>query len=361
VRSFWLIFCALALYAQQPPATPSALLNTKQLLDSYSRSIQLMESTGVALPDLARAGAPLVESARQFSDNVRADPANADANYTFLANLRAFIALSDAVPKPFPFSEEAQKQLHELRDIEARLDAHFRALIDQKDRQLRNPDRDNRARYSEQNTRAGAPTPGKPRIVFLGDSITDFWHLNEYFPDRDFLNRGISGQITGQMLGRMESDVIRLQPAAVVVLGGTNDISRGVPLPTIEDNLAMIAELATYYKIKVLFSSVLPVSDYHKDVDPSYERTRTRPLATIRSLNDWLKAYCAKRNLVYLDYYSKLTDNSGFLKADLADDGLHPNSAGYRLMAPLALDAINKLTATGAPVPEQKRHKLFGK
>jgi len=360
VKWFALVLCAAALHAQ-PPATPSALLNTNQLLEAYARSIQLMESTGVALPDLAYAGAPLVERARQYSGNVRADPVNADANYAFLANLRAFIALSDAVPKPFPFSEEAQKQLHELRDIESRVEAHFRALIEQKDRQLRNPDRDNLARYSEQNTRIGPPVTGQPRIVFLGDSITDSWHLNEYFPDRDFVNRGISGQITGQMLGRMESDVIRLQPAAVLVLAGTNDIARGVPLPTIEDNLEMIAELATYYKIKVLFASVLPVSDYHQDVDPSYQRTRTRPLATIRALNDWLKTYCAKRNLVYLDYYSKLTDNSGFLKAGLADDGLHPNSAGYRLMAPVALEAINKLTAAGAPAPEQKKHKLFGK
>jgi lysophospholipase L1-like esterase len=318
-----------------------------------------MESTGVALPDLAHSGAPLIESARQFSDNVRSDPANADDNYAFLSNLRTFIALSDAVPKPFPFSEEAQKQLHELRDIEARLNAHFRALIVQKDRQLRIPDRDNLARYSDENTRAGASKPGKQRVVFLGDSITDFWHLNEYFPDRDFLNRGISGQITGQMLGRMESDVIRLQPDAVLVLGGTNDIARSVPLAAIEDNLAMIAELAGFYKIKVLFASVLPVSDYHKDVDPSYERTKTRPLATIGALNDWLKSYCAKRNLVYLDYYSKLMDGSGLLKADLADDGLHPNSAGYRLMAPIALDAINKLTAP-APVVVPKKRRFFG-
>ena len=359
MRWLWLPCAALSLFAQQPPETPSALLDTNQLLQTYSRSIQLMESTGVALPDLAHSGAPLIESARQLSDNVRADPANADADYAFLSNLRTFIALSDAVPKPFPFSEEAQKQLHELRDIEARLNAHFRALIAQKDRQLRNPDRDNLARYSDDNTRAASPKSGKPRVVFLGDSITDFWHLNEYFPDRDFVNRGISGQITGQMLGRMESDVIRLQPVAVLVLGGTNDIARGVPLAAIEDNLAMIAELASFYKIKVLFASVLPVSDYHKDADPNYERTKTRPLATIRALNDWLKSYCAKRNLVYLDYYSKLVDGSGLLKTDLADDGLHPNSAGYRLMAPVALDAINKLTAP-APVAEPKKRRFFG-
>jgi lysophospholipase L1-like esterase len=344
----------------QPPDASSALLNPNQLRESYTRAIQLMESTGIALPDLAHAGAPLVENARQFSDNVRADPANADANYAFLANLRAYVALSDAVPKPFPFSEEAQKQLHELRDLQARLESHFRALITQKDRQLRNPDRDNIARYLDDDSRIGPSKPGKPRVVFLGDSITDFWHLNEYFPDRDFLNRGISGQITGQMLGRMGSDVIRLQPAVLVVLGGTNDIGRSVPLGTIEDNLAMIADLADHYRIKLILTSVLPVSDYHKDTDPSYERTLTRPPATIRTLNEWIKSFCAKRSVTYVDYYSKLVDGSGFLKPDLSDDGLHPNGAGYRLMAPLVLDAINHATAPGAP-PEAKKHRLFGR
>lgn len=358
-KTLWLACLAVALHAQ-PPGPPSALLNNNQLIESYSRAIQLMESTGVALPDLARAGAPLVESGRQYLDNIRADPSSADANYAFLANLRAYVALSDAVPKPYPFSDEAQKQLHELRDVLARAEAHFRALIIEKDRQLRNPDRDNIARYAEQDSRIGPPKPGKPRVIFLGDSITDRWRLNEYFPDRDFINRGIGGQITGQMLGRMESDVIRLQPAAVVVLGGTNDIARGVPIPAIEDNLAMIADLADYYKVKVILCSLLPVSDYHKDADPNYERSRTRPAATILALNEWIKGFCAKRNLTYLDYYPKLVDGSGFFKADLADDGLHPNSAGYRLMAPLVLEAVNKI---GAPVPQpqQKKHGLFGR
>ncbi len=360
MRGLWLVGVACLALQAQPPAAPSPLLGNNQLIESYGRAIQLMESTGVALPDLARAGAPLVATARQVLDNIRAEPANADSNYAFLTNLRAFIALSDAVEKPYPFPEEAQKQLHELRDLAARAEAHFRALIVQKDRQLRNPDRDNTARYSDTDSRIGPPKTGKPRVVFLGDSITDFWRLNEYFPDRDVVNRGIAGQITGQMLGRMESDVIRLQPAAVIVLGGTNDIARGVPMPAIEDNLAMIADLAAYYKIKVILCSVLPVSDYHQDKDPNYQRTRTRPLATILALNDWIKNFCAKRNLIYIDYYSKLVDPSGFFKTDLADDGLHPNPAGYRIMAPLVLEAVNKVTAPAPQTPPKKRG-LFGR
>jgi len=195
-------------------------------------------------------------------------------------------------------------------------------------------------------------------VVFLGDSITDSWRLNEYFPDRDFINRGISGQISGQMLGRMESDVIRLQPAAVVVLAGTNDIARGVPLGAIEDNLTMIADLADANKIKTILASVLPVSDYHKDVNPNYEMTRARPPASIRALNDWMKTFCGKRNLTYLDYYSETVDASGQLKTDLADDGLHPNSTGYRIMAPIVQAAIERVVRT-EPL-KQKKRKLFG-
>jgi lysophospholipase L1-like esterase len=151
---------------------------------------------------------------------------------------------------------------------------------------------------------------GRTRIRFLGDSITDCWRLNEYFPNRDFVNRGISGQITAEMLDRMKADVIDLKPAAMLVLGGTNDIARGVPLSTIENNLTMIADLADHYKIKPLFASVLPISDYHKDVNPNYEMTRTRPPATIRALNEWIKSLSTARNFVYLDYYSEMVDSS---------------------------------------------------
>ena len=153
--------------------------------------------------------------------------------------------------------------------------------------------------------------PGRPRVVFLGDSITDGWRLNEYFGDRDFVNRGISGQITGEMLGRMKADVIDLKPEAMIVLAGTNDIARGVPVAAIENNLAMIADLAEFHKIKPLFASVLPVSDYHKGVNPANERTKQRPPATILELNAWLKSFCARRNFTYVDYFPALADQAG--------------------------------------------------
>jgi len=250
LKTLWLACFALVLYAQ-PPQVQSPLLTGRALFDAYQRVIQLMESSTVSIPELSRAGAPLLESERQTLTSLRTNAANGDLHYTFLNNLRAYLALTDAVPKPFPFPAEAQRQLHELRDACARIDSHFHALIEQKDRQLRSPDPNNLTRYTDDDSRIGPPKAEKPRVVFLGDSITDSWRLNEYFPDRDFINRGISGQITSQMMGRMRSDVIGLQPNVVLILGGTNDLARNISLNAIEDNLTMIADLAEYHKIKV--------------------------------------------------------------------------------------------------------------
>jgi lysophospholipase L1-like esterase len=269
-------------------------------------------------------------------------------------NAKAYVALADSVPKPFPFPDEARKQFAELRESVQRVEAHFRALLDQKEQQIRNPDRDNLRRYSEANQRVVAKQPGGRRVVFLGDSITDGWRLNEYFPEHDFINRGISGQITGEMLGRMKADVIDLKPDAVLVLAGTNDLARGVAVTVIQNNLAMIADLAQANQIKPILASVLPVSDYHKDRNPQWEQTKRRPPELIRTINSWLQAFCANRGYVYVDYYSQTVDPTGKLKADLADDGLHPNSSGYRIMAPLALEAIEK---TFPKTPQQKGRK----
>jgi lysophospholipase L1-like esterase len=317
-----------------------------------------MESTSVLVPALARAGAPIVENARQAEANLRGgvvNPQDAPAHYDFLGNLRAFLALADALPRPSPFPREGHRQFHELRETADRVEQHFRALLSLKESQLRTPDRDNLRRYAEANAKLPPADARSPRVVFLGDSITDGWRLNEYFPDRDFVNRGISGQITGQMLGRMKADVIDRRPAAALILAGTNDIARGVPLEAIQNNLAMIAELAVAHQIKPIFASVLAVHDYHKDRNASWERSVQRPMATIRALNDWLIAFCRQRGFGYVDYFTAMVDERGFLKAELADDGLHPNAAGYRVMSPLALAAIE--AALKPPAPKAKKKK----
>lgn len=339
---------ALALAAQE-----GALMSNKDVLATCERAANLIESTATAAPDLVRASAPLAENTRQACTNLRAlSPQHALLSYTLLANLRAYLALADALPKPQPVSPEALRQLGELRDMAVRWEAHFSALLEQKELALRHPDRDNLRRYAEANRKLGPPQPGIPRVVFLGDSITEGWRLNEYFPGRDFVNRGISGQVTGEMLGRMKADVIDLKPAAMLVLAGTNDIARGVEPTTIQNNLTMIADLAEFHGITPLFASVLPVSDYHKDKNPAWEHTRRRPPETIRRLNQWIQDFCRRRNFIFVDYYSHVVDGAGFLRADLADDGLHPNAAGYRLMAPVALAAVEKALA---PPPRRKR------
>jgi len=296
-------------------------------------------------------------------------PNGGQPTYALMMNVRAYLELADAIPKPYPFPDIARQQLAEVREISARLDAHFRALLENKDAQLVSADRDNLDRYSEANRKLLPPQPSKPRVVFLGDSITDDWRLNEYFPDRDFVNRGIGGQITGQMLGRIKADVIDLHPAAVVIMGGINDLAREIPLTAIEDNYLMMADVASAARIKVIFASLLPVSDTHQNADPAYVQTPSHPPVYIQALNDWLARFCAQRGYVFLNYYPTLADGQGALGTDLSDDGLHPNAKGYRLMAPLLTAALSKAVggshaeapageaAAPAPASKSKRQK----
>ena len=344
-----LILAALApaIYSQ-----PSPLLPAQAESELFHRSLQLIESTSAAVPGLARAAAPVLENARQALVNLEnGTPGNSALIYDVLLNVRAYLSLADSLPKPYPFPEEAHKQFGELRDSADRMESHFRATLVRNQRQLRNPDRDNLGRYADADAKLAKPLPDQKRIVFLGDSITDGWRLNEYFPGRDFVNRGISGQITGEMLGRMKADVVDIKPAAMLVLAGTNDIARGIPLATIENNLTMLADLADTYRIKPIFASVLPISDYHKDVNPRYEMSKVRPPSAILELNRWLDAFCKQRHYGYVDYYSQMVDQAGYMKTDLADDGLHPNSAGYRVMGPLATAAIDHAVVVHPPPP----------
>jgi len=349
---------ALAADAQPPRPSP-AVIPPQELNELCSRLAVLMEAGGVSVPDLQRAAAPVIESTRQTCLQLQLRPNRSEPNYALFSNLRAYLALADAVPKPFPFPEAAQKQFGELRDDATRLDLHFRALLDYNDRRLVSPDPANLTRYGEANRRAGAPDAAKPRIVFFGDSITDFWRLNEYFPDSDYINRGIAGQTTGEMLQRMIADVVDLRPQSVLILAGTNDLARGITPEMIEKNYQTMADLAAANKIKLVFASVLPVSDYHKDQNPVYERTPARPPAFIHQLNDWLKDFCTRRNAIYLDYFPALADEAGMFKADFSDDGLHPNAKGYRVMAPLALAAIGKMAPPPPPEPQKPKRRLF--
>jgi lysophospholipase L1-like esterase len=200
-------------------------------------------------------------------------------------------------------------------------------------------------RYREANARLGPPAAGENRVVFMGDSITDIWRLPEYFPGKPYLNRGISGQTTPQMLIRFREDVIDLQPKVVVILAGTNDIAGNtgpMRLEDIEANLASMSELAHLHGIRVVLSSVTPIHDYTPRAQNFFLQ---RSPKKILELDRWIKDYCAKNHYVYLDYFSAMVDSKGMLKQDLSDDGLHPNKKGFAVMAPLAEKAIEKALA----------------
>ena len=200
----------------------------------------------------------------------------------------------------------------------------------------------NLARYRESNSKLGPPALGEDRVVFLGDSITDIWNLAKSFPGKPYINRGIGGQTTPQMLIRYRPDVIALQPKVVVIVAGTNDIAGNtgpMSLAEIEANYANMAELARIHGVRVVLSSVTPVNDYT-------ERSKLffplRSPEQILELNRWMKNYCVQNGCVYLDYFSAMVDEKGLLRSDLAEDGLHPNEKGYAIMAPMAQKAIEQ-------------------
>jgi lysophospholipase L1-like esterase len=203
------------------------------------------------------------------------------------------------------------------------------------------------ARFAGANALLAPKRAGETRVVFFGDSITDNWSkagFGGFFPGRAYVNRGIGGQTTSQMLLRFRSDVVALAPDAVVILAGTNDIagnSGPVPLEVVKSNLASMADLARAHGIKVVLASLLPVSDGKKDAaGKDLVRTTQRPPETIRALNQWLADYARTSGHVYLDYFSATADARGLLRPELNDDGLHPTAAGYAVMAPLAEKAI---------------------
>jgi acyl-CoA thioesterase-1 len=195
----------------------------------------------------------------------------------------------------------------------------------------------NLARYRDQNAQLAPPAGAEKRVVFMGDSITDGWgRTSPFFSGKPYVNRGISGQTTPQMLVRFRQDVVALAPAVVVILAGTNDIAGNTGPSTpemIEDNFMSMVDIALENHIAVVLASILPASDYpwKPGLDPGPK---------IAALNKWMKAYAAKRNVVYLDYYSAMVNDKLGLSPELARDGVHPTPAGYAIMAPLAEKAI---------------------
>jgi lysophospholipase L1-like esterase len=197
------------------------------------------------------------------------------------------------------------------------------------------------AKYRAANAALPSPSPDVNRVVFMGDSITEGWGLKnpdrgDFFPGKPYVNRGISGQTTPQMVVRFRDDVLALKPKAVVILGGINDIAENTGPTTpeeIEGNIESMAELARAAGIRVVLCSVLPAIDFpwHRGLEPAPK---------VRALNTWMKDYAAKNNFVYVNYYDAMATADGGMKPELASDGVHPTKAGYAIMAPLAEKGI---------------------
>ncbi|MCL6295674.1 SGNH/GDSL hydrolase family protein [Jejuia spongiicola] len=191
----------------------------------------------------------------------------------------------------------------------------------------------NLKRFEKENIELEAPKKNEQRIVFMGNSITEGWKniRPDFFANKPYINRGISGQTTPQMLLRFRQDVINLSPSVVVILAGINDIAGNTGPSTIEmisNNILSMAELAKSNNIKVVLCSVLPAYDFPW-------RPGLEPAEKVIKLNSILKSYAKKNNLVYVDYFSAMVNKSKGLKEDLGSDGIHPNAKGYKIMEPI--------------------------
>ncbi|HUQ18576.1 MAG TPA: SGNH/GDSL hydrolase family protein [Gemmatimonadaceae bacterium] len=197
----------------------------------------------------------------------------------------------------------------------------------------------NLKKFSKMNAELPPPAANEDRVVFIGNSIIESWtpYFQTMFPGRQFIGRGISGQTTPQILVRFRQDVIALRPKAVVILAGTNDIAGNTGAATIEmieDNLTSMVELAMSNGIRVILTSVLPAYAYKWN--PGVE-----PAQIIIALNQWMRDYASKTGITYLDLHSPMSDERGAMKSEYSLDGVHPTEAGYRVMAPLMLQAID--------------------
>ncbi len=209
--------------------------------------------------------------------------------------------------------------------------------------QAENSDWANLGYYEKRNRELGLPDENEKRIVFMGDSITEEWSnlYPEFFSGNYYINRGIGGQTTPQMLIRLKPDAIDLKPYAIIILAGTNDIAGNTGPSTVKmitDNIFSMAELAIAYEIKVVLASILPVYQYPW-VDDVLD-----PTSVIDSINSKIKEYVENKGLVYLDYYSSMVDDRKGLKLDFTGDGVHPNEAGYKVMSAIADEIISQVS-----------------
>jgi lysophospholipase L1-like esterase len=242
---------------------------------------------------------------------------------SFVATIAGVLLCGTLAP-----AQPAREATDRVAELERRIEAYRRVLSDWA----------GLTRYGSEDAEMRPPASGESRVVFIGDQITEFWGRGAvpFFPGRPYVNRGIDGQTTPQMLVRFRQDVVALKPRVVVIQGGTNDVARftgPATRGTLGDNLMSMSDLARANGIRVVLASIPPVCDCVAD------QTSIRPLMRIREMNGWIRDYAKESGAVLLDYYSVLAEGREMKKA-LTVDGVLPNDAGYRAMAPLAERAI---------------------
>lgn len=333
-----LLPAALSLFAESPP---NALLSGPEIQITATHILQLMDSTAASVPGLARASDALRQSAQTTATALGKSLRDEPLTLQLSNELRGYLALSDSFPRPDFFPPAASQQFLSLHDEQQRLDRHFHALLirNQLDQHASDGDPNNLKRYGALNAKVTPATPSMPRFVFLGDATIDSWRLNDYFAGTDFVNRGIAGQTTTQMLSRFLADVVALRPLAVFVLAGSNDLAAGMTPSSIADNLVMMGDVAKAHSVQPVFASLLPVNG---------DAAKVRTPESIQKVNTWIRNFCIRENFVYVDYYTALADSKGLMKADLSDDGVNPNARGYRVMGPILLDGVARVRELAA-------------
>ncbi len=344
----FLQFFSTAAFAQSPA---NALLSPAETQLTATRVMQLMESTAVAVPGLVRASEQLRQNAQATATALGKSQRDPSLTLQFSNQIRAYLALADTLPRPDFFPPTASQQFLELRDNLQRLDRHFAVLLGAAQAEIRATaaDPNNLKRYAAVNSKFPPPIASKSRYVFLGDSATDFWRLNEYFTLQDFVGRGIAGQTTNQILTRFLADVVALRPLAVVVLAGSEDVARGIAPSATADNLVMMGDVAKAHGVQPMFASLLPVGG---------DAAKIRTPEAIKKVNTWIRDYCIRENFIYIDYFSAMADDKGMMKPEFSDDGVNPNARGYRIMSPIVLDAVERLRIMlAAPEDPSKVHR----
>jgi len=254
-----------------------------------------------------------------------------------LRNVSLLAAALAALSIPAPFLARSPKAAPQPAQPRATAAAPSSQLSAREQQLL--TDFGNLARFHDADLKLGPPAPGEDRVVFMGDSITQIWDLKKSFPGKPYINRGISGQTSPQMLLRFRQDVIDLKPKVVIILAGTNDIAQNTGPMTLrqtEGDIVDMAQLARFNGIRVVLCSVTP------SVRFGWHPQVTDAASKIAAVDQWLKAYAASHHYVYVNYYSALKDAAGGLPRKYSRDGVHPTAAGFAVMAPLAQAGIEK-------------------